>query len=128
MARRGAEHFAARLPYGQAHLLVACDAAVDRGVDDAVQAHAEQADVAMRLLVLILADQGPQLLVLILHHLDGILQRAHLHLGTQHTVSLQAQGPVLPHHSPEGGDLRAGEPPCSYSCGLEALALSNALC
>lgn len=91
MARRGAEHFAARLPCGRAHLLVARDAAVDRGVDDTVQAHAEQADVAMRLLVLILADQGPQLLVLILHHLDGILQRAHLHLGTQHTVSLQAQ-------------------------------------
>lgn len=61
--------------------MVACNASVDSSVNDAIQAHAEQVDVAMHLLVLILADQGPQLLVLILNHLDGILQGAHLHLG-----------------------------------------------
>lgn len=60
-------------------LLVACDASVDGSVNDAVQAHAQQVDVAVHLLVLILADQGPQLLVLVLNHLDGILQGAHLH-------------------------------------------------
>lgn len=65
---------------GRAHLLVARNAPVDGCVDDTVQAHAEKVDVALHLFVLILADQGPQLLVLILDHLDGVLQRAHLHL------------------------------------------------
>lgn len=60
--------------------MIACDATVDSSINDTIEAHTEQADVAMRLFVLILANQGPQLLVLILHHLDGILQRAHLHL------------------------------------------------
>ena len=54
------------------HLLVSGDASVDGGVDDSVQRHAEQVDVAVQLLVLVLADQSPQLLVLILHHRDGV--------------------------------------------------------
>ena len=70
---------------GPAYLLVACDASVDSSVNDAVQAHAQQVDVAVHLLVLILADQGAQLLVLVLNHLDGILQGAHLHLGAHST-------------------------------------------
>ena len=61
-------------------LLVSGDASIDGGVDDAVQRHAEKVDVAVKLLVLVLADQSPQLLVLVLHHSDGVLQRAHLHL------------------------------------------------
>lgn len=65
----------------RAHLLVPGDAPVDGGVDDAVQRHAQQVDVALQLLVLVLADQGPQLLVLVLHHGDSVLQRAHLNLG-----------------------------------------------
>lgn len=75
--------FPARLPaciWAPTHLLIACNASIDSCIYDAIQAHAEQVDVAMYLLVLILADQGPQLLILILNHLDGILQRAHLHL------------------------------------------------
>lgn len=62
-------------------LLVSGDASVNRGVDDPVQRHAEQVDVAVQLLVLVLADQSPQLLVLILHHREGVLQRTHLHLS-----------------------------------------------
>ena len=53
-------------------LLVSGDASVDGGVDDSVQRHAEQVDVAVQLLVLVLADQSPQLLVLILHYRDGV--------------------------------------------------------
>lgn len=53
-------------------LLVSGDASVNGGVDDSVQGHAEQVDVAVQLLVLVLADQSPQLLVLILHHSDGV--------------------------------------------------------
>lgn len=61
-------------------LLVSGDASVDGGVDDPVERHAEQVDVAVQLLVLVLADQGPQLQVLVLHHGDGVFQRTHLHL------------------------------------------------
>lgn len=64
-----------------AYLLVACNASIDSSVNDSIQAHAEQIDVAMHLFVLILADQSSKFLVLILNYLDGILQRAHLHLG-----------------------------------------------
>ena len=63
------------------YLLVAGDATVDGSVDDSVERHAEQVDVPVQLLVLVLTDQSPQLLVLVLHHVDGILQRTHLHLG-----------------------------------------------
>lgn len=62
------------------NLLISGDASVDGGVDDAVEAHAERVDVAVVLPVLVLADQSPQLLGLILHHVDGVLQGAHLHL------------------------------------------------
>lgn len=47
------------LVQGPAHLLVSCDTSIDSGIDDAIQAHAEQIDVAMCLSVLILANQGP---------------------------------------------------------------------
>lgn len=63
------------------HLLVSGDASVHGGVDDSVQAHAERVDVAVMLPVLVLADQGAQLLGLILHHVNGVLQGAHLHLA-----------------------------------------------
>lgn len=53
-------------------LLVSGDASVNGSVDDAVQRHAEQVDVAMQLLVLVLADQSPQLQVLILHYREGV--------------------------------------------------------
>lgn len=56
----------------RSHLLVSGDASVHRGVDDPVQSHTEQVDVAVKLFVLVLADQGPQLLVLILHNTDGV--------------------------------------------------------
>lgn len=62
------------------HLLVSGDASVHGGVDDSVQRHAEQVDVSVQLLVLVLTDQRPQLLVLVLHHGDGVFQRTHLHL------------------------------------------------
>lgn len=87
-----------------AHLLVACNASIDSCVNDAIQAHAEKVDVAMDLLVLILADQGPQLLVLILNHLDGILQRAHLHLGAHSTWCHPRHMTIPPRHSRESGD------------------------
>lgn len=61
-------------------LLVSGDATVHRGVDDSVERHAEQVDVAVQLLVLVLADQRPQLVVLVLHHRDGVFQRTHLDL------------------------------------------------
>lgn len=64
-----------------ADLLVSGDASVDGGVDDSVQSHAEQVDVAVQLLVLVLADQRPQLPVLVLHHTEGVFQWTHLHLG-----------------------------------------------
>lgn len=64
------------------NLLISGDASVHGGVDDSVQRHAEQVDVPMQLLVLVLTDQSPQLLVLILHHRDGVFQRTHLHLQT----------------------------------------------
>lgn len=75
--RRGGGGKARGAPY----LLVSGDASVDGRVDDPVQAHAERVDVAVMLPVLVLADQGAQLLGLVLHHVDGVLQRAHLHLG-----------------------------------------------
>ncbi|KAK7811389.1 hypothetical protein U0070_002322 [Myodes glareolus] len=61
----------------------ACNASIDSCINDTIQAHAEQIDVAMHLFVLILADQSSQLLILILDYLDGILQRTHLHLLTK---------------------------------------------
>lgn len=42
----------------------------------------------MMLPVLVLADQSPKLLGLILHHINGILQRAHLHLDTKRHIQL----------------------------------------
>lgn len=66
---------------GPAHLLVSGDAAIDGGVHHSVERHAEKVDVvAVRLLELIAADQRAQLLVLVLHHADGVFQRTHLHL------------------------------------------------
>lgn len=70
------------------YLLVPRNASVDSGINDTVETHAQQVDVAMHLFVLILADQRAELLVLILNYLDGILQRAHLHLWA-HTESSQ---------------------------------------
>lgn len=115
------------------HLLVARDASIDGSVDDAVETHAEQVDVAMHLLVLVLADQGPQLLVLVLHNLDGILQGAHLHLGTQDMVSSQAleaasrlapvDGTPGPSGTEKGKSTRAevrerrALPPCEWETG-----------
>lgn len=102
------------------HLLVARNAAIDSRVDDAVQAHAQQVDVAMCLFVLVLADQGPQLLVFILDHLDGILQRAHLHLRhTAHGVVLAA-GTHLPHRGPGSQVRSVMQTPCpgSWDLGL----------
>lgn len=72
--RGAAQHSA---PY----LLVPGDASVHGRVYDSVQAHAEWVDVAVMLPVLVLADQGAQLLGLVLHHVNGVLQGAHLHLG-----------------------------------------------
>lgn len=63
----------------RSYLLVAGQASVDGGVDDPVQAHGEGVDV-LHLPVLALGDQRAQLQVLVLDHLDGVLQRAHLHL------------------------------------------------
>lgn len=59
--------------------MVAGQPSVDGGVDDAVQAHCERVDV-LHLPVLALRDERAQLQVLVLDHLDGVLQRAHLHL------------------------------------------------
>lgn len=70
-------HFCpATVPY----LLISGDAPVHSSIYDPIEAHAERVDVAMMLPVLVLADESPQLLGLILHHVNGILQRAHLHL------------------------------------------------
>lgn len=63
------------------YLLVSGNASVHSRVYDSVQAHAERVDVAVMLPVLVLADQGAQLLGLVLHHVNGVLQGAHLHLG-----------------------------------------------
>lgn len=62
------------------YLLVAGQPPVDSGVDDAVEAHGEGVDV-LHLPALTLGDQCAQLQVLVLDHLDGVLQRANLHLG-----------------------------------------------
>lgn len=59
--------------------MVAGQPSVDGGVDDAVQAHGERVDV-LHLPVLALRDERAQLQVLVLDHLDGVLQRADLHL------------------------------------------------
>lgn len=40
------------------YLLVARDASIDSCINDTIQAHAEQIDVAMHLFVLVLADQS----------------------------------------------------------------------
>ena len=107
---------------GPTHLLVARDASIDCRINDSIQAHAEQVDIAVHLLVLVLANQGPQLLVFVLHNLDGILQGAHLHLG----------------HTPHGVNTGTRTiPPSSQSCDAAFLpvsvdltpqALSNFLC
>ncbi len=60
--------------------LVSGDSSIDGGVDHPVEAHAEQIDVSVKLLVLVLTDQGAQLLVLVLHHIYGVLQRTNLNL------------------------------------------------
>lgn len=72
-------------------LLVSGDASVDGGIDDAVQRHAQQVDVPVQLLVLVLADQSPDLLVLVFHHRRGVLQRAHLHLEPNRTKRTSQQ-------------------------------------
>lgn len=85
-------------------LLVSGDASVDGGVNDSVQRHAEQVDVAVQLLVLVLADQSPQLLVLILHHRDGVFQRTHLHLTERKrrvTLILSLCKETTPLHYPQ---------------------------
>lgn len=66
---------------GAPYLLVSGDASVHGRVYDSVQTHAERVDVAVMLPVLVLADQGAQLLGLVLHDVDGVLQGADLHLG-----------------------------------------------
>lgn len=63
------------------YLLVSGDASVHSRIYDPVQTHAERVDVAVMLPVLVLADQGAQLLGLVLHDVNGVLQGAHLHLG-----------------------------------------------
>ena len=72
----------------QHYLLVSGYASIDCSIYDPIETHAEWVDVAMVLSVLILADERPQLLGLVLHHVDGILQRTHFHLtaGTQTDV------------------------------------------
>lgn len=62
------------------HFLVSGYAAIDGCVDDPVEAHAEQVDVSVKLLVLVLADEGTQLLVLIFNHVNGVLQRTDFNL------------------------------------------------
>lgn len=69
-----------------ANLLVSGNASVDGGVDNPVQRHAQQVDVSMQQLVLVLANQSPQLLVLVLHHRDGVFQWTHLHLSDRPDV------------------------------------------
>ena len=64
----------------QRYLLISGDASVHSSIYNPIETHAEWVDVAVMLPVLVLADQSPQLLGLILHHINGILQRAHLHL------------------------------------------------
>lgn len=61
--------------------MVSGDTPIDSSVHHAIERHAEQIDVAVQLLVLVLANQRSQLLVLVLHHRKGILQGAHLHLA-----------------------------------------------
>lgn len=67
-------------PSQQHYLLISGNAPVHSSIYDPIEAHAERVDVAMMLPVLVLADQSPQLLGLILHHINSVLQRAHLHL------------------------------------------------
>lgn len=107
---------------GTTHLLVACDASIDCSIDDAIQAHAEQVDVAMHLLVLVLTNQGPQLLVLVLYNLDGILQRAHLHL--RHTVQCHHRHDDNPSLIRVLGSCF----PALVPVDLTPWALSNSLC
>lgn len=64
----------------QLYLLIPGDASVHCSIYDPVQAHAERVNVALMLPVLVLADQSPQLLGLVLHHVDGVLNGTHLHL------------------------------------------------
>lgn len=61
------------------YLLVAGQPSVDSRVDDAIEAHGEGVDV-LHLPALALRDQRTQLQVLVLDHLDGVFQRANLHL------------------------------------------------
>lgn len=60
--------------------MVAGQPPVHGGVDDPIEAHGEGVDV-LHLPALTLRDQCAELQVLVLDHLDGVLQRAHLHLG-----------------------------------------------
>lgn len=62
------------------YLLISGNASIHGGIYDPVQAHAERVNVALMLPVLVLADQSPQLLGLVLHHVDGVLDGTHLHL------------------------------------------------
>lgn len=50
------------------YLLVSGHTPVDGSVHHAIERHAKQVDVAVQLLVLVLANQRSQLLVLVLHH------------------------------------------------------------
>lgn len=64
----------------QQYLLISGNSSIHSSIDDPIEAHAERVDVPMMLPVLVLANQSPQLLGLILHHVNSVLQRAHLHL------------------------------------------------
>lgn len=76
-------HLSPPLPSSRlCYLLISGDASIHSSIYDPIEAHAERVDVAMMLPVLVLADQSSQLLGLILHHINSILQRAHFHLET----------------------------------------------
>lgn len=62
------------------YLLVSGNTSVDRSVHHPIERHAEQVDIAVQLLVLVLANKCSQLLVFVLHHREGIFQGANLHL------------------------------------------------
>lgn len=64
----------------QQYLLISGNASIHSSIYDPIEAHAERVDVPMMLPVLVLANQSPQLLGLILHHVNSVLQRADLHL------------------------------------------------
>lgn len=66
-----------REKWAEPNLLVVGKAAHDGGVDDAVEHHGQRVD-RQRAVAGLLLHQVAQLLVGLLHGLDGVLQRAHL--------------------------------------------------